>query len=93
LNPEMLGILRRGEFVRVRLEEDALVSGYLAADPERPERLRLDTYLLGESGHLEQASLGLAPMDIRQVQFLPEAPEFFDAEGQSIRMDRGFFSR
>lgn len=89
----MLERLRRGEFVRVRLEEDALVSGYLAADPERPERLRLDTYLLSESGHLQQASLDLSPEEIRQVQFLPEAPEFFDAEGQSILMNRRFFSR
>jgi hypothetical protein len=87
----MLARLKQGGFVRVRLDEDALVSGYLAEDPGTPGQLRLDTYLLSESGHLQQATLDLVPEDIRQVQFLTEAPEFFDTEGQSILMSPSFF--
>lgn len=91
MNPQMRARLAAGAFARVTLDENTAFTGYIAADPAQPGRFRMDGYLLGGAGHLEQASLSLDDDDIRHIQFLPEAPEFLDAEGHSIRMEPGFF--
>lgn len=87
----MVARIRAGGFARVTLDEDTVFTGYLGADPESPESLRMDGCVLSPSGHLEQISIHLQPEDIRHIQFLPEAPEFIDAEGATFTMPEGFF--
>jgi|GEM_PF-1160979 len=91
MNPAMRQRIAEGGFARVTLDGDDAFTGYIASDPEAPARLRMDGCLLGPSGHLEQVSLKIEFEEIRHIQFLPEAPEFIDAEGNSYLMPRGFF--
>lgn len=91
MNPQMVARMRAGSFARVVLEGEAVVSGWLGADPESPEHLRLDGMVLGEAGYLEQVSLRLVPDDVRAVTYLPESPVFLDLDGHELRMEPGFF--
>lgn len=90
MNPEMVARMRQGSFVRVVLDEDAAVSGWMGADPDEPDWLRLDGLVLNEAGYLEQISLRLKPEDLRAVTYLAESPRFVDADGHEIRMEPGF---
>jgi hypothetical protein len=91
MNPEMKARIAAGGFARITLDDDTVFTGYLAADPAQPSQLRMDGCVLGPSGHLEQISIRLEFDDIRHIQFLPEPPEFIDAEGHSYQMPLGFF--
>jgi len=90
MNPGMRARIAAGQFARVVLDEDTSFRGYIATDPEDPSVFRMDGYILGESGHLQAVSLRLQDDDIRQIEFLLEAPVFVDAEGQDLEMGRGF---
>jgi len=83
--------LEAGGFVTITLEQDTRFTGYIGQHTGSPGSLRMDGYVLGESGHLEQISIEVQPEDIHHVQFLPDPPEFIDREGTSIRMEPGFF--
>jgi len=91
MNPGMLERIRQGGFVKILLEEDTSFTGYIGVDPTEPDGLRMDGYVLSETGHLQQISISLVPEDIQHVQFLPEPPDFIDREGTSVRMEPGFF--
>ncbi|MEM1156770.1 MAG: hypothetical protein AAF649_07335 [Verrucomicrobiota bacterium] len=87
----MTARIRAGEFVTIVIEEETSFTGYIATDPEQPEMLRMDGYVLAESGNLQQISISLPPEDIYHITFLPEPPEFIAADGTSIQMEKGFF--
>lgn len=91
MNAQMKARIAAGGFARVTLDEATAFTGYLAADPAQPGQLRMDGCVLGPGGHLEQVSIRLEFDDIRHIQFLPDAPEFIDAEGHSYRMPSEFF--
>ncbi|MEM6822350.1 MAG: hypothetical protein AAF558_10465 [Verrucomicrobiota bacterium] len=91
MNPQLLSRIRSGECVRITLEEDVTFSGYIAEDPEVSEKLRMDGYIVEASGYLQQISIQLVPDDIQQIDFLTDPLEFFDQEGNSIQMKKGFF--
>lgn len=91
MNPEMVARMRQGSFVRVVLDQDAVVSGWMGADPDQPDSLRLDGLILNEAGYLEQISLRLLPDDIRAITYLVESPLFLDTDGHAMRMEPGFW--
>ena len=91
MNPQMTARIRAGEFATIVIEEETRFTGYIATDPEQPEVLRMDGYILSDSGNLEQISISLPPEDIYHITFLPEPPEFIAEDGTSIRMEKGFF--
>jgi len=91
MNPQMVARIRAGDFVKIIIEEDTQFTGYIATNPEQPEKLRMDGYILSDSGNLQQISISLPPEDIYHITFLPEPPEFIAEDGTSIRMEKGFF--
>ncbi|MGF1678112.1 MAG: hypothetical protein ACFCUX_02840 [Candidatus Methylacidiphilales bacterium] len=91
MNPHLINRVRAGGFARITLEDESVVVGYLGTDPEHIHRLRLDSYLLNARGLLEQLSLSLEPDDICHIQFLSDAPEWLDGEGNSLQQSEGFF--
>lgn len=92
MNPSMLQRIQTGGFARITLDGDTTFTGYIARDPAQPDQLRMDGCILSATGHLQQISIRLLPEEIRHIQFLPEPPEFVDAEGSSYTMPPGFFS-
>lgn len=88
----MVARIRSGEFATVIIEDDTKFTGYIASDPENTEALRMDGYILSDSGNLQQISIALRPDEIYHITFLPEPPEFIATDGTSIRMEKGFFS-
>jgi hypothetical protein len=91
MNPQMTARIRSGEFATIIIEQETRLTGYIATDPEKPEALRMDGYILSDSGHLQQISISLQPEEIHHIDFLPEPPEFIDREGTSLQMEKGFF--
>lgn len=91
MNPQMTARIRSGEFVTIIIEEETSFTGYIATDPEKPESLRMDGYILSESGNLQQISISLMPDEIYHITFLPEPPEFIAQDGSSLLMEKGFF--
>lgn len=90
MNPQMLERIRSGGFAKVTITYETEFSGWIGSDPEQIEILRMDGCILNEQGLLEQISIHLQPEDITSIHFLNEAPEWFDHEGQSYRMEPGF---
>ncbi|MEM6884720.1 MAG: hypothetical protein AAF571_06775 [Verrucomicrobiota bacterium] len=91
MNPQMTARIRAGEFATVVIEEETRFTGYIATDPEQPDALRMDGYILSETGNLQQISIALQPDEIYHITFLPEPPEFIAEDGTSILMEKGFF--
>lgn len=87
----MTARIRSGEFATIIIEEETRFSGYIATDPAKPELLRMDGYILSDSGNLQQISISLIPTEIFHITFLPEPPEFIAHDGTSILMEKGFF--
>jgi len=101
MNPDLINRVREGAFIQVTFPhdgEDFTMTGWCGNNPDEAERkkpeacsLRLDTWLRDDDDHLVQASLRLEADELKAVQFLPEAPEFIDKDGASVRMEEGFF--
>ncbi len=91
MNPQMTARIRSGEFATITIEQDTRFTGFIATDPDQPESLRMDGYVLSDAGNLQQISISLIPDEIDHIQFLPEPPEFMAQDGTSILMEKGFF--